>query len=180
MSDAVRLVTRAADFAARGHAGQTRKGARRDPYINHLAEVAALVAASPAADADTVAAAYLHDLVEDGHASQDEIRAEFGAAVAAIVEELTDDMTLPDSERKQRQVDEIAGKSRAARLVKLADKASNVGGIADDPPPDWPAEKRRAYAEWGRAVVDAGCRGLDAALERDFDRRCERAAHAAS
>ena len=171
MSSSLRLVTQAAEFAAKRHRGQTRKGSRKAPYFEHLAEVAAAVAGSPAGgDPGIVAAAYLHDVVEDGHAAADEIAARFGARVRAIVAELTDDMGLPEAERKQRQVDEIAAKSAAARLIKLADKLSNMREIAADPPPDWPAEKRRAYAEWGKAVVDAGCRGLDAELEQAFDR----------
>ncbi len=170
MSDAVRLVTQAADFAARRHAGQKRKGASGAPYVNHLLEVAALVAATPAGrDPDLVAAALLHDIVEDEHATPAEVETLFGPKIRHLVEELTDDMSLPKHERKRRQVEEIAAKSPGARLLKLADKVSNVREIAEDPPADWSAEQRRAYAEWGRAVVDAGCRGLDAELERQLD-----------
>ena len=78
-------------------------------------------------------------------------------------------MSLPAQVRKQRQVDEIAGKSRRARLLKLADKVSNLGEVARALPPGWSADDRRTSAEWGRKVVDAGCRGLDAELERRFD-----------
>jgi (p)ppGpp synthase/HD superfamily hydrolase len=171
MSDAVRLVALAADFAALRHADQRRKGARRAPYVNHLAEVALLVAETPAgSDGRLVAAAFLHDVVEDGHATADEVGNLFGDDIRALVEELTDDMSLPEEERKRRQVEEIPGKSAEARLLKLADKLSNVREIASDPPLDWPRDKRRRYAEWAVAVVDAGCRGLDATLEQAFDR----------
>jgi (p)ppGpp synthase/HD superfamily hydrolase len=146
------------------------------PYINHLAEVAALVAKTRSeSDPEIVAAAYLHDCVEDGHAAPDEIEELFGARVRCLVEELTDDMSLAEAERKLRQVEHVATLSAPARLIKLADKVSNVHEIADDPPADWPAGKRRAYVEWGIAVVDAGCRGLDPALEAEFDRQAERA-----
>jgi guanosine-3',5'-bis(diphosphate) 3'-pyrophosphohydrolase len=169
MSDAIRLVTKAADFVARRHSGQKRKGASAPAYVNHLAEVAALVARPAAGDAELVAAAYLHDVVEDEHASAEEIREIFGARVGGLVDELTDDMSLPDEDRKRRQVRDIADKSPGARLIKLADKVSNVREMAEDPPTDWPREKRRAYADWAQKVVDAGCRGLDAELERQFD-----------
>ena len=170
MSDAVRLVTIAADFAARRHSGQTRKGASRAPYLDHLAEVAALLAATPAADdPNLIAAAWLHDAVEDGHASAAEIEDRFGPDIRSLVHELTDDLSLDKEERKRRQVAEIASKSRRARLLKLADKVSNVREILQDPPADWSAAERRAYAEWALAVVDAGCRGLDAELEAAFD-----------
>jgi len=170
MFDAIRLVADAADFAARRHCGQKRKGASGAPYINHLIEVADLVAKTPAGrDPELVAAALLHDVVEDGHAAAAEIQARFGGNVAGLVEELTDDISLPDEVRKRRQVDEISGKSPAARLIKLADKVSNIREMAEDPPPGWPDEERRDYAEWARAVVDAGCRGLYPELERSFD-----------
>lgn len=176
MSEAVRLVTSAADFAARRHLGQTRKGASQAPYINHLAEVAALLAAtSAAADPNLIAAAWLHDVVEDGHATAAEIEDLFGSDIRALVDELTDDMSLGKEERKRRQTTEIAGKSRRARLLKLADKVSNVREIAEDPPADWSAAERRAYVEWALMVVNAGCRGLDAELEAEFDRHAVRA-----
>jgi (p)ppGpp synthase/HD superfamily hydrolase len=170
MSDAVRLVARAADFAARRHSGQTRKDGRT-PYINHLAEVAALVAATPSGgNAELVAAAYLHDVVEDGHATPEELEAQFGPRMRDLVGELTDDMSLAPDERKRRQVDDILHKSAEARLLKLADKVSNLREMLEHPPPDWPPAKRRDYAAWAQDVVDAGCRGLDPQLEAEFDR----------
>jgi (p)ppGpp synthase/HD superfamily hydrolase len=169
MSEAIQLITRAADFAARRHTGQTLKGAKAAAYVNHLAEVAALAARPADGDAELVAAAYLHDVVEDEHASAEEIQETFGARVANLVDELTDDMSLPDEERKRRQVRDVAGKSVGARLIKLADKISKVREIAEDPPHGWSAEERLAYVRWCKAVVDVGCRGLDAELERQFD-----------
>ena len=66
MSHAFQFVTSAADFAARCHADQRLKGDRQRPYVNHLTEVACLVAAAQAgSNAELVAAAYLHDAVED-------------------------------------------------------------------------------------------------------------------
>lgn len=151
-----------------------RKGRSGAPYINHLAGVAALVAGTAGADAELVAAAWLHDIVEDEHASAAEVEALFGRRVRALVDELTDDMSLPDDERKQRQVAEIGAKSAGARLLKLADKLSNLRGVRDDPPADWSADQLRAYARWAASVVDAGCRGIDADLETEFDREVAR------
>lgn len=169
MSDAIRLIATAADFAARRHAGQKRKGAAGAPYVNHLAEVACLVAAA-GADAETVAAAWLHDAVEDGHAGPREIAAAFGARIADLVGELTDDMTLPSDERRRRQIAHAPELSSEAKLIKLADKLSNLRELAEDPPAGWDAAERRAYADWGLHVVDAGLRGVDAELEAAFDR----------
>ncbi len=94
--DGIVKVTKAACFAARAHTRQTRKGAAREPYINHLAEVAALVAeATQGRDANLVAAAWLHDAVEDCGVAREEIALGFGDDVASLVLEVTDDKRLP-------------------------------------------------------------------------------------
>lgn len=175
MSAAISLVSRAAAFAAARHTGQMNK-AGQAPYVNHLAEVACLLAEGPAGDdPDLIAAAWLHDIVEDSRASSEEIGERFGVGIRNLVDELTDDMSLPGDERKRRQVAEIAARSRRARLLKLADKTSNVRDVIDCPPGDWSEARIRAYVEWGQAVVDAGCRGLDPRLEAEFDRQAARA-----
>lgn len=149
--------------------------------MNHLTEVASLVASASAGDdPEVIAAAYLHDVVEDSHATAAEVESGFGARVRGLVDELTDDMTLSDEVRKRRQVDEIASRSADARLIKLADKISKVREMAKDPPADWSREKIAAYVAWCRQVVDAGCRGLDQELEAAFDRDAARAGSADS
>lgn len=175
MSDVVK-VTKAACFAAQAHAKQTRKGAAAGPYINHLAEVAALVAeATGGSDADLVVAAWLHDAAEDCGVTREAIASRFGEDVAALVLEVTDDKSLPKDVRKRRQVETVAAKSRRARLLKLADKTSNVTAIVESPPADWPEERLEAYVRWAVEVVDAGCRGLDEELESGFDRAVAKA-----
>jgi GTP diphosphokinase / guanosine-3',5'-bis(diphosphate) 3'-diphosphatase len=75
--------------------------------------------------------------------------------------EVTDDKTLPKEVRKQRQIEHAAHLSARAKLVKLADKSSNLRDVADRPPPDWSLERRREYFNWGKAVIDR-LRGVDA------------------
>jgi guanosine-3',5'-bis(diphosphate) 3'-pyrophosphohydrolase len=88
-------VLKAADAAARWHVHQRRKGAAKEPYINHLLEVATLVAeATEGKDPDLVAAALLHDAIEDCEVPNKLIAQTFGADVAALVAEATDDKTL--------------------------------------------------------------------------------------
>ena len=170
MGDIVK-VTKAACFAAEAHAGQTRKGGPKAPYVNHLAEVAAAVAeATGGRDADLVAAAWLHDVVEDCGIEADDLASRFGAEVADLVLEVTDDMSLPKKKRRQRQVETVAEKSERARLLKLADKTSNVTAIVEKPPALWSRAKLEDYVSWAVSVVDAGCRGLNAELEARFDR----------
>ena len=163
------LVMRAADFAARRHVDQRRKGRAREPYLNHLAEVAFLLADTASEpDPQLIAAGWLHDTLEDTATSKEELEALFGKEVTRIVSEVTDDKSLPKAERKRLQVENTAKKSREARLLKLADKTSNLRSLAKSPPEDWDRRRLAEYGEWAKAVV-ASCRGLNAALEDAFD-----------
>jgi guanosine-3',5'-bis(diphosphate) 3'-pyrophosphohydrolase len=169
MEQGIVLTARAADFAARRHVEQRRKGAAREPYINHLAEVAALLAeATDGQDAVLVAAGYLHDTLEDTETSYEELAMLFGPDVAAVVAEVTDDMSLPQAERKRRQVETAGVKSERARLLKIADKTSNLRALIASPPADWDLQRVTEYPEWAEQVVER-CRGLNRRLEQAFD-----------
>src|ERR1700751_2633512 len=94
-------VLRAADAAARWHVHQRRKGSAQEPYINHLLEVASLVAeATHGKEPDLVIAALLHDAIEDQEVPYELIVREFGNKVADLVQEVSDDKTLAKDERK--------------------------------------------------------------------------------
>jgi guanosine-3',5'-bis(diphosphate) 3'-pyrophosphohydrolase len=82
------------------------------------------------------------------------------------------DKSLPKEERKRLQVVKAASKSDAAKLVKLADKISNLRDIAASPPADWSRERRENYFRWAKQVVD-GLRGVNLALETAFDEAYE-------
>lgn len=166
-------VLRAADAAARWHAHQRRKGAAQEPYINHLLEVGSLVAeATEGDDPDLVVAALLHDAIEDQQVPSELIARAFGSKVAAIVEEVTDDKSLDKATRKELQVETSAKKSNRAKLIKLADKTSNLRAIAFSPSPS--VKRRLDYIEWAQRVV-AGLRGTSPWLEEQFDRATEAA-----
>ena len=163
------LVTRAADFAARAHAMQHRKGLAEEPYVNHLTEVAALLAgAIEDDDVELIAAAYLHDTLEDTATRYEDLDMQFGANIARLVAEVTDDKSLPKTERKRLQEEKAPHKSPRAKLVKIADKTSNLRSIAKSPPVGWDLDRQRQYFDWAARVV-AGCRGTNATLERWFD-----------
>jgi (p)ppGpp synthase/HD superfamily hydrolase len=163
------LVVRALAFATLRHTDQRRKGRRAQPYVNHLAEVALLVSeATGGQDAALVAAALLHDVVEDQDVTAAEIEATFGADVAGLVMEVTDDKALEATERKRLQIAHAPHLSARAKVLKLADKTANLRSIAEDPPQDWSPARARAYVEWARAVV-AGLAGASPALEAAFD-----------
>jgi (p)ppGpp synthase/HD superfamily hydrolase len=162
-------VLRAADTAARWHVHQRRKGVAQEPYINHLLEVASLVTeASGGSDPNSVIAALLHDAIEDQGITPEVIASEFGQYVADIVMEVSDDKALPKEERKRKQVENAGKKSHKAKLIKLADKTSNVRAVTHSPAPDWSVERRLEYIEWAKAVV-AGLRGTSPWLEQQFD-----------
>ena len=169
MLTGIRLVSEAAELAAWRHNGQTRKGRGEEPYINHLAEVANLLAAATdGADAELVAAGWLHDAIEDTETTRTELVQKFGERVAGLVVEVTDDMTLPKSERRRLQVVESSKKSPGAKLIKIADKISNVRARIFADPSREQSEELADYAAWAEEVV-AGCRGGNAALDALFD-----------
>jgi len=159
-------VLRAADAAARWHVHQRRKGVAEEPYINHLLEVASLVTeAAGGTDPNLVIAALLHDAIEDQQVPREIIVREFGKHVADIVMEVTDDKKLPKEERKRKQIEPAPKKSRDAKLVKLADKTSNLRTIASSPAADWSVKRRLEYVGWAKDVV-AGLRGTSPWLEQ--------------
>lgn len=172
-STLMRRIAEAYDFAAQAHAGQTRKGAAAEPYINHVTDVAARLARSPEASEAALLAAILHDVAEDTERTLAEIEDRFGPEVAALVAEVTDDKSLPKAERKRLQVVRAAEKSIDAKRVKLADKASNLASLSDSPPRLWNVARRREYLGWARDVA-AGLRGVDPSLEEGFDREAAR------
>ena len=169
MTEDIVRMAKAIDFAARAHAPQRRKGAASEPYVNHLAEVALLVAeATQGADASLVIAAYLHDTIEDCKVPYETLLAEFDKDVADLVREVTDDKDLSKAERKRLQIEHARSASPRAKHLKLADKISNLNSILASPPADWSAERKREYFEWAAKVV-AGCRDVNPWLEARFD-----------
>ncbi|PWS38556.1 phosphohydrolase [Falsiroseomonas bella] len=166
------LLLRAATFAARVHATHRRKGASAEPYVNHVLEVAQILA-EHGAPVEAVVAALLHDAVEDSDQDPDPIThdrlvAEFGEAVAAIVAEATDDKSLPKETRKALQVKHAPKKSDAAKMLKLADKISNLRAISASPPANWDHARRVEYVGWAGRVA-AGLKGPNPALEALFE-----------
>jgi (p)ppGpp synthase/HD superfamily hydrolase len=169
MLTGLRLVSEAADLAARRHSGMARKGRGNEPYINHLAEVANLLAiATEGADAELVAAGWLHDTVEDTPTTQQELAEKFGPRVAALVVEVTDDMTLPKDQRRHRQIADAPHKSLGAKLIKIADKISNIRARILPRPTQGERDDLCDYVAFAEKVV-AGCFGVNAMLDRTFE-----------
>lgn len=169
MLPAIRLISEAAELAARRHNGMARKGRGNEPYINHLAEVANLLAtATDGADAELVAAGWLHDTIEDTDTTREELAGRFSERVASLVVECTDDMSLPKTERRRRQVLDAPKKSPGAKLIKIADKISNIGARIHSDPSTEERDDLVDYTGWAEQVV-AGCRGGNPWLDTKFD-----------
>ena len=160
----------AAHFAAEKHANQKRKGKAGEPYINHLLEVAQLISSAlPDPDTNLLIAALLHDVIEDAGVTKDDLLHRFGADVADLVAEVTDDKSLPKLERKRLQVENAPRKSIRAQAIKLADKISNLRSILSSPPADWDFQRKKEYFAWAKKVVD-GLASPDPMLKAEFDK----------
>ena len=130
------LLDRAIIFAVKAHAGTERRG-KGYPYIVHPMEAVEIVA-TMTSDQELLAAAALHDTVEDTDVTVEQIRAEFGNRIADLVAAESDEMPDGVSEeaswhsRKQAAIDRLSKASRDAKMVALGDKLSNMRAIARD------------------------------------------------
>jgi (p)ppGpp synthase/HD superfamily hydrolase len=151
------------------HAGQCRPNQSREPKINHIEEVAQLVKES-GGNQDEVAAAWLHDIVEDTDTTTDEIEELFGDEIAQLVDGLTDPpefSSLPLGVRKHQQAQRLLSKSDGVRRVKLCDQISNVHSVINDPPKDWDNKKCLEYIEGAKKIADV-CYGVSDYLDALF------------
>lgn len=130
------LFDRATRFAVEAHAGTERRG-KGFPYIIHPMEAAAIVA-TITPDPEILAAAILHDVVEDTDCTVDELRREFGDRIAELVASESEDPMAHLSEeaswhaRKQAAIDRLAQAPHDAKIVAMGDKLSNMRAIARD------------------------------------------------
>ncbi|MFM9940056.1 MAG: HD domain-containing protein [Hyphomicrobiaceae bacterium] len=164
------LILQAAHYSADKHRDQRRKGSRQTPYINHPLEVAErLSTVGGVEDVTVLVAAILHDTIEDTETTEADLARLFGPEVARLVVELTVDKEPYWTVRKRNEIDDAVKLSDKAKLIKLSDKTSNVADTVANPPGDWTLQRRRDYLEFARLVAD-GCRGVNAALDAEFDR----------
>jgi (p)ppGpp synthase/HD superfamily hydrolase len=172
------LVPRASQYARKAHEGMGFKsvGGYDRPQTEHLQEVADLIWTAGGREIE-IAAAWLHDCVEDTAVTLEDIKNEFGVEVAALVHELTDPENLkqlPTTERKQKQAERISNESEGARRIKLADQTSNVRCVTVDPKAQWTLEGRRNYVLGAKKIAD-NCKGLNSILDDAFNREYTRA-----
>jgi len=165
----LKLLLKALEFSAIKHRNQRRKDIDTSPYINHPISLANILCnEAHVTDVQVICGALLHDTVEDTETEPEELESEFGVEIKNIVMEVTDDQALAKHERKQAQIDHAAEISEQAKLVKLADKISNLRDVSSNPPPHWSLQRRKEYFDWAKKVIDQ-LRGTDARLESIFD-----------
>jgi len=143
-------------YATEKHQGQKRKNSKADDYITHPIEVMRFLSNNGVTNKVTLMGAILHDTIEDTEATYEEIKEKFGKAVADVVLEVSDNKDLSKLVRKRLQLTEIAKKSRAARLIKLADKWSNTEDLKTDPPAHWELIDVNGYIIWSYEI----CRNI--------------------
>ena len=124
------MIQRAAVFAAKAHEGMTRKGSSI-PYIYHPMEVA-LIVAQMTDDPEVIAAAYLHDVLEDTSVTPEELEQAFGSRVLSFVQAESEDKSLTWRERKANTVAHLKQAPREVKLLTLGDKLSNMRSTARD------------------------------------------------
>ena len=129
------LLDRAITFAVKAHQGMERKG-KGFPYIVHPMEAVCIVA-TMTNDQELLAAAALHDVIEDTDTTADDLKKEFGERVAMLVEAESDDKTGGSKaetwhQRKQDTLDRLRNADRNIKIVTLGDKLSNMRAIAHD------------------------------------------------
>ena len=177
-------VFNALELSAQRHSGQTRKGDKKTPYINHPISVIAVLTSHGEDNPDLLAAAALHDVIEDTANGESEIKEasslilnNFGKKVLDVVLEVSDDKSLPFQERKHRQIINTPYLSTDAKKLKIADKICNIRDMINDPPSNWSVDRKTGYLEWAMKVID-GARGVNTKMEKDFDETIKFAYHA--
>jgi (p)ppGpp synthase/HD superfamily hydrolase len=136
------LVRAALETARKAHAGQIRNGSGGRPYIDHPVAVAESLAEHLTGE-EVLAAALLHDVVEDSELEVEDLRGRFGERVGEIVDVLTDDESLePYAARKSEHRDRVEASDEEAKAVYAADKLTNVRMLRD------------AYGEQGEGVEE--------------------------
>jgi len=156
------IVLKAYEYASIKHINDFRADGVT-PYIKHPMDVALMVDCAPMATVDMVAAAILHDVVEDTDTTIDDIELSFGKVIASYVKELTYPANLPD--RREHIIDSVKFLSEGAKLIKLADITCNLCDLSES---GWSDKKKKTYMEYLRRMRLALV-GTDALTEEMFD-----------
>ena len=162
------LIEKALAFATEKHKNHTRADEEKSPYIVHPIAVKHILSeVGGVEDVEVLAAALLHDTLEDTPTTREELIENFGKRVCSLVEEVSDDKTLPKQTRKDLQIEHAPQLSEGAVLIKLGDKISNVTDITHTPPTNWDRSRCLEYFDWAERVIN-NCPKVNQALENYF------------
>ncbi|MBF0289827.1 MAG: bifunctional (p)ppGpp synthetase/guanosine-3',5'-bis(diphosphate) 3'-pyrophosphohydrolase [SAR324 cluster bacterium] len=168
------LILKSIQFAAHKHRDQLRKDGQT-PYINHPIEVAEVLwVEGKVRDPRLIAAAILHDTIEDTETTPDELRGLFGQKILSWVQEVTDDKSLSKAKRKHMQVIHAPTASKGAKQIKIADKICNIRDLIRRPPAKWHVDRKQEYLTWSDQVVE-GLHGCNQLLEVSYEKTMARA-----
>jgi guanosine-3',5'-bis(diphosphate) 3'-pyrophosphohydrolase len=170
------MIQKAKNLATERHAHLTLYNAALSPAITHIAEVADYVERHGGTE-EMIAAAWLHDIVEDTDVTLAQIEEWFGPVIATYVDGLTDPphfAPLPLDRRKPMQAERLKAKSGEVKRIKICDQLSNVLRILKDPPTDWDEPTQFLYIRGAREITEV-CRGLCTELDKLFDEAFEQA-----
>lgn len=147
-------ILKATLFAVQKHHGQFRKDDNRYPFIIHpLTAAHLIVSIGKIEDPIIIAAAILHDTIEDTSTKPAEIARLFGDEVLNLVLEVSDDKSLPKDRRKQLQIIHAPALSCSAKIIKIADKLANCQDVLNTPPHGWSIKRCQDYIQWAADVV---------------------------
>ena len=164
------MIINAAFLALEAHEGQFRKYSNSDrPYIIHPMWVAGRVSLVPGASEQMVAAAWLHDVLEDTDVSAMDLAKVFPISVIRMVKDMTNPSKehkhLSRAERKKMDREHLAQVSKEVKVIKLADRVHNMDSIVNDPLV--PDKFRRLYVKESKALLEYALRGVNESLEQD-------------
>lgn len=145
------IVSKAIKKVNEFHKDQKRKDGSN--FKNHLFEVAKILKKFNVDD-DVIVAGILHDIIEDTHYTKDELYNDFGERISIMVLECTDNKSLPKYERKLFQVAKVNFLKDESRLIKIADKISNLNSILKTPPIDWDYFRIIGYISWTNIFIN--------------------------
>lgn len=164
-------IIKASVFASEKHKFQRRKGCLKIPYINHPLKVCDILMEASEYNIELLIASILHDVLEDTETTEKEIEEKFGEKVSHIVIEVTDDMRLPSNRRKELQIEKASKLTREAKLIKIADKISNISDLVRYPI-QWEKERKVEYVNWSKKVFEK-CKGQNSFLDQLFENTCD-------
>ena len=164
---------KAIQFATWKHRDQKRKSIGDIPYIIHPIRVCQILIENGCGyNLPLLQAALLHDTVEDTDTTLDEIHDIFDITVKRLVEEVSDNKSLPKEQRKRLQILNAEDKSDDAKLLALADKIANLEDLSRGPegiPMGWTVKRIQSYFVWAKRVYDNGLKGQNKRLDKCFN-----------